>query len=216
MLLCSMTDPAKGGRMKVWFITHPEVAIDPAVPVPEWPLSEKGRQRATAMLRQPWVPRLQFLACSRERKAIDTAEILATHTDLPIAMFEGLEENDRSATGYLPPAEFQATADRFFANPDESIRGWETARAAQARIVAAVDRVVAAAAPLGGDIAIVAHGGVGALLLCHLKGCAISRREDQPGSGGGNYFVFDMPQGRLHCGWRAIDAIEAPVLAAAG
>jgi broad specificity phosphatase PhoE len=216
MLLCSMTDFPKGQRMKVWFITHPEVAIDPAVPVPEWPLSDRGRRRATAMLRQPWVQGLEFLACSHERKAIDTAEILATHTDLPIAMFEGLEENNRSATGYLPPAEFQATADLFFAHPDQSIRGWETARAAQTRIIAAVDRVVAAAAPLGGDVAIVAHGGVGALLLCHLKDCAISRREDQPGAGGGNYFVFDMPEGRLLQGWRAIDAIEAPVLAAAG
>jgi broad specificity phosphatase PhoE len=201
--------------MKVWFITHPEVAIDPAVPVPEWPLSAKGRQRATAMLRQPWVPRLQFIACSPERKAIDTAEILATHTDLPIAMFEGLEENDRSSTGYLPPAEFQRTAELFFAHPDRSVRGWETARAAQARIVGAVDRVAAAAAPFGGDVAIVAHGGIGALLLCHLKGCAISRREEQPGDGG-NYFVFDMPSRRLHQGWRPIDAIEAPALAAAG
>lgn len=199
--------------MKLWFITHPEVTIDPAVPVPQWSLSDKGRRRASAMLRQPWVPNLQFLACSQERKAIDTAEILATHTDLPIAMFEGLEENDRSATGYLPPDEFQATADLFFAHPDRSIRGWEAARDAQARIVAAVDRVVTQAAPLGGDIAIVAHGGVGALLLCHLKGCAISRREDQPGTGGGNYFVFEMPERRLHQGWRAIDAIEAPAMA---
>ena len=32
-----------------------------------------------------------------------------------------LGENDRSATGYLPKAEFEAMADAFFARPDESV-----------------------------------------------------------------------------------------------
>ena len=30
-----------------WFVTHPEVAIDPAVPVPDRGLSAAGRLRAT-------------------------------------------------------------------------------------------------------------------------------------------------------------------------
>ncbi|MFC0389117.1 histidine phosphatase family protein [Muricoccus vinaceus] len=46
-------------------------------------------------------------------------------------------------------------------------------------------------APREGDIAIVSHGGVGALLLCHLKGVPISRAEDQPGAGGGCVYSFD-------------------------
>ena len=49
----------------------------------------------------------------------------------------GIGENDRSATGFLPREEFWATADLFFAHPTESIRGWERAIDAQARIVAA-------------------------------------------------------------------------------
>ena len=32
----------------VYFITHPDVLIDPAVPVPEWPLSPRGRARMQA------------------------------------------------------------------------------------------------------------------------------------------------------------------------
>ena len=39
---------------RVYFITHAEVAIDPAVPVPEWSLSERGRQRAAVLLTRPW------------------------------------------------------------------------------------------------------------------------------------------------------------------
>jgi len=49
-----------------------------------------------------------------------------------------LGENDRSATGYLEPQEFETTANAFFAYPERSIRGWETAQAAQTRIVEAV------------------------------------------------------------------------------
>ena len=31
---------------RLFFLTHPEVVIDPAVPVPRWPLSQTGRRRA--------------------------------------------------------------------------------------------------------------------------------------------------------------------------
>ena len=31
---------------RIYFLTHPQVVIDPAVPVPRWPLSEVGRRRA--------------------------------------------------------------------------------------------------------------------------------------------------------------------------
>ena len=37
------------------FVTHSEVAIDPSVPVPEWPLSSQGIQRMRLMLGQPWI-----------------------------------------------------------------------------------------------------------------------------------------------------------------
>ena len=29
----------------VYFITHPDVVIDPDVPVPQWPLSAQGKER---------------------------------------------------------------------------------------------------------------------------------------------------------------------------
>jgi broad specificity phosphatase PhoE len=90
-----------------------------------------------------------------------------------------LGENDRSATGYLPRDQFEAMADEFFGKPEDSIRGLERAIDAQRRIISAVERVIALSDP-NGDIAIVSHGGVGTLLLCHLKGLPISRTEDQP------------------------------------
>ncbi len=189
----------------VLFITHPDVVIDPAIPVPEWPLSPRGRARMTAALAQPWIASIGAVWCSTERKALDGAAILANHLSLPVHHLATLRENDRATTGYLPKAEFEAVADAFFAHPTESVRGWERAIDAQQRIVAAVGDVVAASAGCGGDIAIVAHGGVGALLLCHLLAAPIARTHDQPPNNGGNYFAFDAATGRLRHGWRPID-----------
>jgi len=188
----------------VHFITHPEVVIDPAIPVPQWPLSAEGKRRMGLMLRQSWVAGIRAIFSSSERKAMDGAEILAGHLALPITVIEELGENDRSSTGYLPQKEFEALADEFFARPQESVRGWERATDAQRRIVSAIDQLLAQS-PTDGDIAIIAHGGVGALLLCHLMAVPISRGQDQKGGGGGNVFSFDPTNRSLLSGWRRIE-----------
>lgn len=189
----------------LFFITHPDVLIDPALPVPAWPLSPRGRKRMASALALPWVAGLRAIWCSTERKSREGARILAEHLSLPVAVLDALRENDRSATGYLPRDEFEAVADQFFARPDESVRGWERAVDAQSRILGAVEEVLAVSAGCGGDIAVLAHGGVGTLLLCHLRGDLIGRQHDQPPNNGGNWFAFDATTRRVHHGWKAID-----------
>jgi len=187
----------------VYFITHPNVVVDPAVAITEWPLSEAGRERMARGCALPWVTEVTALYSSAERKALDAAAILSAATGLPVRTLGGLGENDRSATGYLPPVEFEATADRFFAEPEVAVRGWARADDEQRRIVAAVQAVIAEA-PGRGGIAIISHGAVGALLLAHLHGDGISRRFDQPGNGGGNVFAFDAATGGVIHGWQPI------------
>ena len=187
----------------VFFITHPDVLIDPATPVPDWRLNPRGLARMRSMLIQDWISHIVHVASSTERKAMDGAEILASHLGLTLVTHHGLGENDRSSTGYLPKSEFEAIADVFFARPDESVRGWERAVDAQTRIVAAV-RDVLSAAPAG-DVAIVSHGGVGALLLCWLQGSPISRDADQPAGSGGYLLAFNRANLTLLHGWRPID-----------
>jgi len=185
----------------LYFITHPNVVVSRDVPVPRWPLSELGRQRMRAGLRQPWVKDIKAVYCSTEQKAIDGARILADHLRLGITRVEELGENDRSATGFLPPDEFERVAEQFFASPHTSVRGWERALDAQARIVRAVEQLP----KCDGSIAIVSHGAVGTLLYCHLAGEPIARRWDQPPNGGGNFFSFSLSPHRAHAWWRAID-----------
>jgi broad specificity phosphatase PhoE len=188
----------------VYFITHPEVVIDPAVPVTQWPLSPRGIERITRMLEQPWTSRIATIFSSAERKAFQAAHMLAHRLSLKPTIIEDLGENDRSSTGYLPKAEFETVADQFFVNPNESVRGWERAVDAQTRIVDAVRRVIVAAGT-DEDTAIISHGAVGALLLCHLKHTPISRRYDQPVGGGGNLFSFEAATWRLLSAWRRIE-----------
>lgn len=189
----------------LYFITHPDVLIDPAIPVPDWPLSPRGRARMHAIQHQPWLPTIGAIWSSPERKARDGADILSQFTALPPRILPALGENDRSATGYLPKAEFEATADQFFAHPTQSIRGWERATDAQSRIVAATRQVIAASPPEA-NIALIAHGGVGTLLLCHLLSTPITRTHDQPNNNGGNFFAFDTQTNHLHHPWHPIDS----------
>ena len=179
-----------------YLITHPEVVVDPAVPVEEWSLSPAGRDRAAQLAALPWAGTLDRLVSSAERKARETAEVLAAAHQLPWTVDPALGENDRRATGFLPPEEFEAVADLFFARPGTSVRGWETAQDAQRRIVEAVRRHTSQ----GEDsIGFVAHGAVGTLLWCDLNGTAIDRRHDQPGQG--SWYRFDPTTWTADHGW---------------
>ena len=185
---------------RVLFITHPEVEVDPATPVPDWELTPRGRERMRQFAEGPDARELRAVWSSRERKAVDAAAILAGHLGLEARKLEPLAENDRSSTGYLPPELFEPAVQAFFREPLLSHRGWETAAAAQQRIADAIETVLARSPE--GDVAIVSHGGVGTLLLCHLKGTAIHRAEDQPGQG--HWYAFDRDTRALLHGWRPL------------
>jgi broad specificity phosphatase PhoE len=207
MMLTSCSEPLKmkSQRMStVYFITHPDVVIDPATPVAQWPLSQRGRVRMLKMLENQWISRVGAIYCSTEQKAMDGAAIISEVLGIPYTTIPKLGENDRSGTGYLSEPEFDAVVDEFFRRPEESVRGWERAVDAQRRIVAGT-KAVLRAKPVDGDVAMVAHGGTGTLLLCHLAGVPISRGWDQPRTNGGNYFAFDLMTFRLLHGWRSID-----------
>jgi len=183
-----------------YLITHPEVVVDASVPVDQWSLSPAGRARAGRLDRLPWTAHLDRVISSAERKAVETAEILGTALRLTPEVDPALGENDRRATGFLPPEEFERVADAFFGSPGTSARGWETAVAAQRRVVEAVKRHTA---DRPGSTAFVAHGAVGTLLWCDLQGVPIDRAHDQPGQG--SCYAFDPEQWIALHPWVRID-----------
>lgn len=192
--------------MLLRYLTHPQVRIDPSVSVPDWGLSDIGAARVAAFVERGAARGATRIVASAERKAIETAGPIAASLGLGIDVREGMHENDRSATGFLPPAEFEQVADAFFASPEASVRGWERAVDAQVRIVRETEAVVAA--HRGGDLLLVGHGGVGTLLLCHLGAMPIARDHDQP-AGGGNVFAFNLGTRTIVHGWVAMESVEA-------
>ena len=164
----------------VWFISHPKVIVEPAIPVPRWGLSELGRSRARALCGAPFLRGASSVWSSREAKARETARVI-TPPGVPLFEREDLGENDRSSTGFVVLERFEELVDAFFARPRESVEGWATAGDEQRRIVSAVAAVLADERSGEGDVVIVAHGGVGALLLADLLRLPITRDLDQPG-----------------------------------
>lgn len=183
---------------KLIFITHPDVDIDPERAIPDWGLNATGRARARAFASSPILSRVTAIWSSTERKAVETAECLASPRGLTVRTNAELGENDRSATGFLPRETFEAAADEFFARPDESFRGWERAIDAQDRITSAARSIVAQHEH--GDLALVSHGAVGTLLWCRLMGLAIDRCHDQAAQG--HFWVADIASLRPETGWR--------------
>lgn len=167
------------------FISHPEVVIDPAVPVPRWPLAPEGIARMRRLAADPRLEGLAAVWASDETKAIEAAGILAARFGLPVHVHPGLAEMDRSSTGYRPREDFERLADAFFSRPEASVEGWERAVDAQARMVAAAREILAGHGD--GGLALVGHGGTGTLLMCALAGLPIARKHDQ---------------GRAGCTWR--------------
>jgi broad specificity phosphatase PhoE len=189
----------------LYFITHADVVIDPEVPVTEWGLSERGMKRHLEFAER--CPEVGSVWSSKERKAREGAEILAAAQGMAARRVAALHENDRSATGYLPGPEFEAVADEFFASPEESVRGWERAVDAQRRVLACLQWIVSDAP--SGDMAVVAHGGIGALTRAHLLGEPISRAHEQPagqdGRMGGHVMVIGLPGWTLEQDWTLIE-----------
>lgn len=190
---------------RLFFVTHPEVIVDPAIPVDRWRLSDRGIARMRYFAGRDDVRGVRAIWASIETKAIVAAEILGERLGLDVNRDAGLGENDRSATGFLPPDVFERTADRFFAAPTTSIDGWERAIDAQHRIRTTVETILARHA--GGDIAIVAHGAVGTLLWCAFAGRPIDRAADQPFQG--HVWTADLSGPTILTGWEPIAPREA-------
>ncbi|MES0883285.1 histidine phosphatase family protein [Roseibium sp. SCP14] len=170
------------------YLSHPEVKIDPDVPVPEWGLSDVGRERAFKATGLPFANEFAEVVSSAENKAIETAKIISEQLAIPHHVRASLHENDRSATGFLQPDEFEETANQFFANPNASIRGWERASDVQKRVVSSVTEELARTGP-DQPVLFAGHGAAGTIFMCHLMGVPISRVHDQ--KRGGCWYRFE-------------------------
>ena len=199
--------------MYALYVTHPEVRIDPAVPVARWGLSERGHERAQAFARHPLVRAVRRVVSSSEVKAIELAQAMSVAARCSFTAEHDFGENDRASTGFVPAERFEQLADAFFARPEDSIEGWEPAAMAQARIVGAFEAALADH-DLTSPIAFAGHGAVGTLLKCALDARAISRDEDQRrvgDPGGGNVLIIRLSDRALLADWTPMEQLPETI-----
>ncbi|MDE2868135.1 MAG: histidine phosphatase family protein [Chloroflexota bacterium] len=131
----------------------------------DWPLSDEGRRLAAraAEYVAGFNPRL--ICSSDERKASDTAKIIARHCSLAVNVVPDLREHDRTGVKWRDAATRQQELQALFANPDDVVFGRESGSQALQRLTAAIDRVTTRTF---GPWVLVTHGTVMALYLARL------------------------------------------------
>lgn len=153
----------------VILIKHAMPLVDPAVPAPDWPLSDAGKADA---LRLANLLRRDAPCCivpSPQPKAQETGAILAAALAVPLQpAHPGLAEQDNSGEPFQPdPATFRAQVERYLAQPQAVVYGRESASMVAERMQHALDALLAPLPP-DASIVLVSHGrSITALLQSH-------------------------------------------------
>src|SRR5687767_3947565 len=114
----------------------------PSVSSSEWQLSAVGRARCASLARElePFQPDAIF--SSVERKAAETAQLIAQHFGLQVVQLRELAEHDRSNVPYFASQEeFEEHLHQFFEQPERRVFGQESAVEALSRFERGIDVV---------------------------------------------------------------------------
>lgn len=149
-------------------IRHAQSRPVPGTPPESWGLTPEGEAQAQLLAAGLLGRPIAGVVTSREPKARKTGQIIAEHLGVPIRTAEGLHEQVRTGTPYFASQEeFQAAVQSVFERPTERTFGQESADEAHARFSAAVGDVLRGQT---GEVVIVAHGTVNALLVVRANG----------------------------------------------
>lgn len=176
-------------------VKHSLPAIDPSQPAREWLLNEEGQRRCSVLAEALRKYGPQAIVSSAEPKARDTAERVGLDLGLVNTPLPDLREHARQTAPFLGKAKFDATMQRFFAEPDVLVFGEETADTAYARFVSAVKQ--ATAQHDGKTLVVVAHGTVISLLVsraCNVDAFRLWKQLDMP-----SFIVLSFPAMRIEC-----------------
>lgn len=152
-------DPARPswqGRRVIWLIRHGETDANAArvVQRPEVALSARGRRQADRLAARLGGAPVRLVVSSDLRRAVETAERIVATTGAPLELDPGLRERDFGDVRGTPYAAL--TEDIF--GPGYAPPNGETWAAFDARVDVAWARLLARAAAVAGDVAVVTHG----------------------------------------------------------
>jgi broad specificity phosphatase PhoE len=176
-------------------VKHAAPEVDPNVPSEQWRLSEKGRASCMPLAASLGSYSPLVVVSSEEPKAAETAELVATALKVPWETAPGLHEHNRSNVPHMRSGDFISTMELLFRKPQQLVLGRETASGALKRFQNAIDDVLERHPADKGNVAVVTHGTVIALLLAHHTGQSgfdLWRRMQLP-----SFAVLQVPEFRL-------------------
>ena len=136
------------------------------MPAALWGLGTEGRSRCVLLSEKLMAHEPRVIVSSLERKAVETAEIVAERLGKTFETVVGLHEQDRSNLNeILGDAEFEGTISALFDWPDQLVMGRETGAQARDRFVGSVENVLEKWP--GGNVVIIAHGTVMTLFVAN-------------------------------------------------
>jgi broad specificity phosphatase PhoE len=139
----------------LYLIRHATPAVQPNVPAPEWPLSDRGLEEARVLAATAQTWGLSAIYASSERKAQSTAAPIGELLGIPVHVVEGFEE--LRIDGWIGNSnEFAETVQQILEEPDLSLRGAERAVAAAERFQRGIEIIQQGQFPA----AIASHGRV--------------------------------------------------------
>src|SRR4051812_34023473 len=123
----------------VVLVKHALPILRAEVPPRLWHLGPEGELQATRIARQLAKFQPCTLACSREPKAVRTAELVAAELGIGLRVVDGLEEFDRPALPLVSAAEHARLNAQIFEEPSRAVLGSESAAHALARFSAGLE-----------------------------------------------------------------------------
>ena len=143
-------------------VRHARPRIDPDIPPSKWELCPDGRVAAAALAGKLAAFGPACVVSSTERKAEETARILAEALKVPLEFDAGLGEHKRPSASFGTEQEFQTRIAEIFAHPHVPAPGGESIEEACERLAAALARHTAR------PLVAVTHGTVLSLYVARL------------------------------------------------
>ena len=151
--------------MTLHLVRHGRPVVRAGFPAHEWELDPGGYDDVWALRESGRLPGCAAWFSSPEPKALGTAQLL---TDTEIGVVDELREHERGVTAWYDDLhEWRSIVRRVFTAPDRAaLPGWEPLNHTAARLLPAVDRIVAAHGDE--DVVLVGHGTAWTLLVAQL------------------------------------------------
>ena len=151
-------------RPALILVRHAVPIQDPAVPPPQWQLSDDGRIAARALAGRLKHLNPQAVVSSPEAKAVETMAILCEDLGMSVEIDTAFAELHRPRWPFSDTASFEARVIRLLELPGDSIEGAEPAGEAAARFAAGLARYPSRPLMIG------THGTILAAYLSRVSG----------------------------------------------